>query len=598
MIDVASKINNILSEYLKGNKKSAYLQLKTISKKYPLNEKLKFNLAYMEQDQGNIEEAKKSYVYLINKFDNFNSKLNLYNIFLKEKNYIKSLDIINNILKIKDDLINVWIDKAYINYKIKEYNFSKDICYSILSKINNNTKALNLIGLCFFKEKKYKESLEYLSQGLTIDKQNLSLLNSIAEVYYKIRNLKKSEEYYLKALNIRPDSYQTLNNIAGFYLETNNSKKALKLYEKALKLFPNEPTILDNLSKTFFSLNKYELAKKFCEKSIKIRNSPSTQKSLSHIYLREDNYKKAWEYFDGRIYEDDFIYGNESYSLINDKLLNKRSVDPKKKLLIVREQGVGDEILYASMYKDVLESFKNIFIETDERLISLFVESFGKKYTSNFKKFGFFSKNQKNLKNIDQVLYAGSLGYYFRNNLNDFPKKSYLKINENLINKTKKELTTFKKKFKVGVSWKSLNNNYAEQKSLNLEKLLDILRLPNIDFFNLQYGNIYKEIKDFNFKHNVNLINLKDVDLLNDFLKIASLLKNLDLFITVSNSTAHLAGALGVKTLLIKPFNQATFFYWHQKTNKTPWYPSIDLIDADIINNKKLFIELVYSILE
>ena len=133
---------------------------------------------------------------------------------------------------------------------------------------------------------------------------------------------------------------------------------------------------------------------------------------------------------------------------------------------------------------------------------------------------------------------------------------------------------------------------------MNLEKLLDILRLPNIDFFNLQYGNIYKEIKDFNFKHNVNLINLKDVDLLNDFLKIASLLKNLDLFITVSNSTAHLAGALGVKTLLIKPFNQATFFYWHQKTNKTPWYPSIDLIDADIINNKKLFIELVYSILE
>ena len=104
----------------------------------------------MEQDQGNIEEAKKSYVYLINKFDNFNSKLNLYNIFLKEKNYIKSLDVINNILKIKDDLINVWIDKAYINYKIKEYSFSKDICYSILSKINNNTKALNLIGLCFF----------------------------------------------------------------------------------------------------------------------------------------------------------------------------------------------------------------------------------------------------------------------------------------------------------------------------------------------------------------------------------------------------------------------------------------------------------------
>ena len=58
MKDISSKVNQILSEYLKGNKNRAYLQLKNISKKYPNNEKLKFNLAYMEQDQGMIEDAK------------------------------------------------------------------------------------------------------------------------------------------------------------------------------------------------------------------------------------------------------------------------------------------------------------------------------------------------------------------------------------------------------------------------------------------------------------------------------------------------------------------------------------------------------------
>ena len=83
-----------------------------------------------------------------------------------------------------------------------------------------------------------------------------------------------------------------------------------------------------------------------------------------------------------------------------------------------------------------------------------------------------------------------------------------------------------------------------------------------------------------------------NIDLFNDFIKVGSLLKNLDLFITVSNSTAHLAGALNVKTILIKPFNQATFFYWNQNTNKTPWYSSIDLIDIEIISNKKKFINL------
>ena len=98
MKDVSSKINNILKSYLEGNKKIAYSKLKKISKEYPLNEKLRFNLAFMEQDKGDINSAKKSYTELIDEFNNFNSKINLYNIFLREKNYYESLKLINNIL--------------------------------------------------------------------------------------------------------------------------------------------------------------------------------------------------------------------------------------------------------------------------------------------------------------------------------------------------------------------------------------------------------------------------------------------------------------------------------------------------------------------
>ena len=67
------------------------------------------------------------------------------------------------------------------------------------------------------------------------------------------------------------------------------------------------------------------------------------------------------------------------------------------------------------------------------------------------------------------------------------------------------------------------------------------------------------------------------------------------MFITVSNSTAHLAGSLGVKTLLIKPKNHALFHYWNQYNENTPWYNSVTLISReDIMNennliNKNLF---------
>ena len=140
-----------------------------------------------------------------------------------------------------------------------------------------------------------------------------------------------------------------------------------------------------------------------------------------------------------------------------------------------------------------------------------------------------------------------------------------------------------------------------------IDEFLKIGILNNNVELEFIYGSHY--ITKLNREQFINLIDylnnnynhletINDLDIDNDFNSLSAALSNLNLFITASNSTAHLAGALGVKTLLIKPFNQATFFYWNQNTNRTPWYPSIELIETDIIYNKKLLIELVYSKLQ
>ena len=58
---------------------------------------------------------------------------------------------------------------------------------------------------------------------------------------------------------------------------------------------------------------------------------------------------------------------------------------------------MGDEILYGTMYKDVLEKFDNTLIETDDRLLELFVGSFSTQHRTKFKKLG-FSNNEEILK--------------------------------------------------------------------------------------------------------------------------------------------------------------------------------------------------------
>ncbi len=57
-----------------------------------------------------------------------------------------------------------------------------------------------------------------------------------------------------------------------------------------------------------------------------------------------------------------------------------------------------------------------------------------------------------------------------------------------------------------------------------------------------------------------------------------SVLECLDVFVTVSNTTAHIAAAMGIKTILICPKKSSTYFYWNNENNLTPWYKDVKII--------------------
>ena len=247
------------------------------------------------------------------------------------------------------------------------------------------------------------------------------------------------------------------------------------------------------------------------------------------------------------------------------------------------------------MYPDLLNKCKYVTIECDPRLKKIFSNSFPN-YKKKFINFKEISQNERLLRNYDYVIYAGSLGKFFRQNKKDFGTGCYLQAENSLIKKYRSILGELEGDLNIGISWKSFKNRYATEKSLQLEDLNNIFETKNCNFINLQYGDIKKEISNYNKKFNKNIISLENLDLFNDFDSLASVLKNLDLFITVSNSTAHLAGSLGVNTLLIRPNNHAIFHYWNQPDNKTPWYKSITFIEKErIINENNLLDKFLSS---
>ena len=109
-----------------------------------------------------------------------------------------------------------------------------------------------------------------------------------------------------------------------------------------------------------------------------------------------------------------------------------------------------------------------------------------------------------------------------------------------------------------------------------------ILNRTNLDriIINLQYGSIEND-KKYLSSQNKFLKIFNDLDLFNDIESCMGLLKNLDLFITVSNSTAHFAGALGIPTILICPKKSSTYYYWNPHDGSSIWYKNIKVLGIE-----------------
>ena len=98
-----------------------------------------------------------------------------------------------------------------------------------------------------------------------------------------------------------------------------------------------------------------------------------------------------------------------------------------------------------------------------------------------------------------------------------------------------------------GISWINKNDSIGKNKSMTLEDLKDLLLLPDITFIDLQYTDTSEERADFKDKHGVDILKLEEIDNFNDIDGLASLIDACDKVVSVSNTTAHIAGSIGKK---------------------------------------------------
>jgi ADP-heptose:LPS heptosyltransferase len=127
----------------------------------------------------------------------------------------------------------------------------------------------------------------------------------------------------------------------------------------------------------------------------------------------------------------------------------------------------------------------------------------------------------------------------------------------------------------VGLSWYSRNAEFGVQKTLSLDLLAPLLATPGLRFVDLQYGDTDTARTAIRRNTGVDITRVASVDNWEDVDGFAALVNACDLIVTISNSTAHIAGALGKDALLMLPHSQGRFWFWQNDRDDTLFYPGV-----------------------
>jgi tetratricopeptide (TPR) repeat protein len=242
-----------------------------------------------------------------------------------------------------------------------------------------------------------------------------------------------------------------------------------------------------------------------------------------------------------------------------------------KKVLVQGEQGIGDEITYASVLADAAKDNK-LYYECDHRLAGLMKRSLPGVEVHGTR----FEGDRSWRPEADYVCLSGSLCMEYRRSDEDFPRKGYLVADPERRLQWRTLLDSLPGK-KVGIAWTGgLDNTFKSRRSFSLEGLLPILKTPGITWVSLQYQDPTKEIAEFEARHGIQIKHWKRAVEKNvDYDETAALVSELDCVVSVTTAMAHLCGALGKKAYILVPA-KARWFY-ASDTSEHRWYESLEL---------------------
>lgn len=422
------------------------------------------------------------------------------------------------------------------------------------------------LAIKHYKEGRIAESIKEFEEAIFLKPKYAAAYSNRANALQHVGNSFDAILNYQKAIEIEPDVADYHNNLGAALMDRGRMEEAQECYYKALELKPKLAVALLNLGNVERAKGNTSPAADFYREAIEADpENNMAELALSLALLELGQYKEGWERYESRWKSGQLPKrGLKFPDWEGGRLL------PGSAILIYSEQGFGDALQFCRYAAKVKEaSGAKVYFEVRQPLVRLLKSLEG---VDDVIPYG-----EKLPKDITHTIAVMSIPRVLGTTVETIPNAvPYLSVSNERIQSWEEELRLLPHGIKVGICWAGMSRPSQptaqlidERRSMRLEQFAEAAKVKGVSWVSLQLGPPLEQIKSP--PPGMTILDVSEN--LDDFYDTASLIKNLDLVITVDTAVCHVAGALGVPTWMLSRFDGC--WRWLGNRKDSPWYPTL-----------------------
>ena len=468
------------------------------------------------------------------------------------------------------ELAEAQADLAAVLFKTGDWQGAEERCRRAVALQPGEIRHRLLLVEILEAADRREDALAELSVAQEYAPERFDVLLKLFTALDRLGMFKEALRIAERAVLENGENYETLSLLSFARYGMADMPGAVEACRKTLIFRSDRPQIHVTLGSALFALGKVDEAMASYRRALKLSpDYPDAQFHIGLINLMRGKYREGWQGFEQRFRLDKNKDMRRCVPRWNGTSLRGRT------LHVLREQGLGDEIMYSSCFPQIISDARHCHIECEPRLERLFARSFPQ---ATFYPVGDDRVKQQEVSamNVDVRSYTASLPHYLRNSVRDFPDhQGYLKADPERVAYWRQQLAALGDGLKIGISWRGGTVfTHRERRTLSLDALHPVITVPGVRWVNLQYGARATEIADFERAHGVPIVDWPAaID--GDYDETAALVSALDLVISVCTSVVHLTGALGRPVWVMAAYIPEWRYGLSGET--MPWYPTAHL---------------------